>query len=212
MKRFSLFCIALVMLSAVVAFAHSGGTDYKGGHYVNGASEYHYHHGYPAHDHPNGQCPYDFKDKSSSSGGSSSVSSSSVSVAPSSPKQRLTIEEICWIVFSVIYIFIGFVLFVRHKRSPDKTGCLFVIFLPAVYVASMIWFLFLPVTCFVSAIAEERRQRKLLASSRTPKRTTPPMPVKKARNFEEESFEALANMSDDELNRYFYTNKHDRRK
>jgi hypothetical protein len=96
---------------------------------------------------------------------------------------------------------------VRHKRSLDKTGCLFVIFLPAVYVASMIWFLFLPVNYFVSAIADECRQRKLLASSRTPKQITSPMPVKKARNFEEGSFEALTNMSDEELKKYFYSSR-----
>ena len=210
MKRLFLFCIALVMLSAVVAFAHSGGTDYKGGHYVNGTSEYHYHHGYKAHQHPGGECPYDFKDKSSSSGGSSSVSSSSVSVAPSSPKRRLTTEEICWIVFGSVYFLVGFGLFIYHIKAEKDFGCLFsLLFYPPFLVASSLSLMLMPI---IERIAEKRRQRKLLASSRTPKRTTPPMPVKKARNFEEESFEALANMSDDELNRYFYTNKHDRRK
>ena len=41
--------------------AHSGKTDPQGGH--NSPSGYHYHHGYPAHQHINGTCPYDFDDK-----------------------------------------------------------------------------------------------------------------------------------------------------
>lgn len=42
----------------VFASAHSGGTDRHGGHYVRSTGEYHYHHGYPAHQHPDGECPY----------------------------------------------------------------------------------------------------------------------------------------------------------
>jgi hypothetical protein len=41
-----------------LSFAHSGRTDGKGGHHDNINGGYHYHHGYPAHDHPNGTCPY----------------------------------------------------------------------------------------------------------------------------------------------------------
>ncbi len=47
----------------VLCFAHSGKTDSSGGHYDSSAGEYHYHHGYSAHQHPNGDCPYDFDDK-----------------------------------------------------------------------------------------------------------------------------------------------------
>ena len=39
--------------------AHSGGTDSNGGHYDRSTGEYHYHHGYPAHQHINGVCPYE---------------------------------------------------------------------------------------------------------------------------------------------------------
>ena len=48
---------ALICLSFTVS-AHSGRTDDEGGHHSG--SGYHYHHGYPAHDHENGECPYDF--------------------------------------------------------------------------------------------------------------------------------------------------------
>lgn len=64
MKRFfALVCLVLIVFSlAVVAFAHPGGTDGNGGHYVGNSGKYHYHHGYPAHQHEDGECPYDFDD------------------------------------------------------------------------------------------------------------------------------------------------------
>lgn len=44
-------------------FAHSGRTDSSGGHKDNknksGLGYYHYHHGYSAHLHENGVCPYE---------------------------------------------------------------------------------------------------------------------------------------------------------
>lgn len=47
----------------IIAQAHSGRTDSRGGHHdyknKSGLGSYHYHHGYPAHLHPNGVCPYD---------------------------------------------------------------------------------------------------------------------------------------------------------
>ena len=63
-------CSALVILS----FAHPGKTDEYGGHYDYEAGEYHYHHGYPAHQHPDGVCPYNFDDQTDHSSGSSSYS------------------------------------------------------------------------------------------------------------------------------------------
>lgn len=55
----------LILLTLVFAFnanAHPGRTDSDGGHYDRNTGEYHYHHGRPAHDHPNGKCPYDDED------------------------------------------------------------------------------------------------------------------------------------------------------
>lgn len=47
----------------LVAEAHQGRTDSSGGHRDNknksGLGSYHYHHGYSAHLHPNGICPYE---------------------------------------------------------------------------------------------------------------------------------------------------------
>lgn len=42
--------------------AHPGATDEYGGHVDWENGEYHYHHGYPAHSHDGGVCPYDFVD------------------------------------------------------------------------------------------------------------------------------------------------------
>lgn len=57
----SLILIFLVFNSLI--FAHSGNTDSNGGHFDNSTGKYHYHHGYPAHQHIDGECPYDFEDK-----------------------------------------------------------------------------------------------------------------------------------------------------
>ena len=75
-----LFCM---LLSTIVASAHSGGTDSSGGHTNHSTGEYHYHHGYPAHQHPNGICPYkqsnteNYGNGSTGSGGSISGSNNS---------------------------------------------------------------------------------------------------------------------------------------
>ena len=53
-----LLCIVLMLSLATSVLAHSGGTDGDGGHYNHSTGEYHYHHGYPAHSHKNGICPY----------------------------------------------------------------------------------------------------------------------------------------------------------
>lgn len=53
-KLFTLF-----VLLSLLAFSHPGRTDASGGHRDRKNGGYHYHHGYPAHDHPNGVCPYE---------------------------------------------------------------------------------------------------------------------------------------------------------
>lgn len=57
----SILSILLITLTFPV-FAHPGSLDENGGHYDRSIGEYHYHHGYSAHQHKNGECPYDFKD------------------------------------------------------------------------------------------------------------------------------------------------------
>ncbi len=60
--------VSMVAVFASVTFLHSGRTDAQGGHYDRSTGEYHYHHGYPAHDHYDMDgdgtvdCPYRFDD------------------------------------------------------------------------------------------------------------------------------------------------------
>ena len=60
--KLSFTAIAFTLIISMSAFAHSGRTDANGGHRdnknVSGLGYYHYHHGYSAHLHPNGICPY----------------------------------------------------------------------------------------------------------------------------------------------------------
>lgn len=68
MKR--IIAVLLVLLTfAAPVFAHSGRTDSKGGHYNRSTGKYHYHHGYPAHQHTNGVCPYSSSAKKSKAAG-----------------------------------------------------------------------------------------------------------------------------------------------
>lgn len=63
-KKIRLLIVTIALLLLIVTsfslsvLAHSGRTDSKGGHYDSSTGEYHYHHGYPAHQHINGKCPF----------------------------------------------------------------------------------------------------------------------------------------------------------
>lgn len=65
-KLFVLFVIILSLCTTMTIFAHPGRTDSAGGHTDHSTGEYHYHHNYPAHQHPNGICPYGNVDKTDS--------------------------------------------------------------------------------------------------------------------------------------------------
>lgn len=83
MKRLAYIVSILAMVGLLVAtsYAHSGRTDRKGGHYNRSTGKYHYHHGYPAHDHYDidgdgkADCPYKFNDKTDHSNHGSSSNS-----------------------------------------------------------------------------------------------------------------------------------------
>ncbi len=64
---FSFILMLLVFLTSFTALAHPGRTDSNGGHYDRSTGEYHFHHGYSAHLHPNGECPYDLNNNTYSS-------------------------------------------------------------------------------------------------------------------------------------------------
>ncbi len=74
---FCIFPLLIISLSCLVltASAHAGKTDENGGHYDRETGEYHYHHGYPAHQHYDMDhdgdidCPYDFDDQTGANSG-----------------------------------------------------------------------------------------------------------------------------------------------
>lgn len=77
MKRISVLLITiLLLLLTLPAYAHPGSLDANGGHYNHSTGEYHYHHGYPEHQHPGGVCPYAYDDRTVENSGTSSGSSS----------------------------------------------------------------------------------------------------------------------------------------
>lgn len=74
--------IIIVLLLCASSAAHPGRTDEDGGHRDSGTGEYHYHHGYPAHQHENGVCPYNYDDRTGWNSGSASSSKSTKTPEP----------------------------------------------------------------------------------------------------------------------------------
>ena len=56
--------LLIFALLCALIYPHPGRTDEDGGHYNRSTGEYHYHHGYPEHQHPNSMCPYEISDGS----------------------------------------------------------------------------------------------------------------------------------------------------
>lgn len=134
------FLIVLILCLPMYASAHPGGTDGKGGHTNRSTGEYHYHHGYSAHDHydMNGDgvvdCPYDFKDKTGSNSGavssnkSRTTSSSNKTIASNSTSKTITSiqpkeEEpkvptfIYWVIGILAFIILCLCLVIRGKNE-----------------------------------------------------------------------------------------------
>lgn len=197
MKRLFLFCIALVMLSAVVAYAHGGRTDSKGGHHVGGTSEYHYHHGYPAHDHINGECPYDLKDNLSVSSGSDSM----VTSAPT--RKSLSAEEIIWIVVGSVYMLVGFVLCAYRLKRFKDAGWFCILFFPSYFIICVIgMYFYLPINFIVDTV-KKRRKQKLANKHHKPPLAPKTTLIQKKDYRANNSFDALVALPDDKLAAYF---------
>ena len=101
-----LLCILFVSRIPITVSAHSGKTDSSGGHTDYSTGDYHYHHGYSAHDHydMNGDgiadCPHDFVDRTGRNSGTSSSSRSYTQTGSTSAetitvyKDREVIKEV----------------------------------------------------------------------------------------------------------------------
>lgn len=123
-RRILSLCIAIlsVFLLSTVAFAHPGQTDGDGGHYNRSTGEYHYHHGYPAHQHTGGQCPYDFDDRTGWNSDPSSSKSDAKFFGLSDPSNSWGIV----ILFCALPLPILFGIFVlsdkRKTRNRDRAA------------------------------------------------------------------------------------------
>lgn len=95
-KIFKIFYIVIVLLyiiPIIFAHAHPGKTDASGGHYDSATGEYHYHHGYSAHQHEDGVCPYDFDDKTDHSAGYSTNDDSNQNKSSNESSNETTVSE-----------------------------------------------------------------------------------------------------------------------
>lgn len=97
MKKTVFLIVCCLLLCLPVAVCHPGRTDENGGHYDHSTGEYHYHHGFPAHRHINGICPYDFVDRTGAgSSGGGTVAAEGISPAGdgnSSPVSETGMQE-----------------------------------------------------------------------------------------------------------------------
>ena len=87
----ALAAIVTAVLLPVTVSAHGGRTDSQGGH--NSPDGYHYHHGYPAHQHDGGHCPYNFDDKTNHSGSSKDTKKAETSAKSGSSGNNAVAQE-----------------------------------------------------------------------------------------------------------------------
>jgi hypothetical protein len=126
MKNFfklPLILIFVILLSVYPAFAHSGRTDSSGGHHVTATGDYHYHHGYPAHDHINGQCPYDFDDQTGANSGSGGSSTSNYNTTSSNRSDNNSPFDIILehpFVFLFLIFIIGYIIKTNINHAVEK--------------------------------------------------------------------------------------------
>lgn len=104
--------IAVILcVSALIAispsFAHSGRTDSHGGHYDRSTGEYHYHHGYSAHQHENGICPYAMDDKTNHGSGTTQTKEETEKI-PSESTTKTNQKSNTWLlIFALILLLPG---------------------------------------------------------------------------------------------------------
>jgi len=130
-KRYVLLFVALLCLAIpCVALAHPGRTDEDGGHTDHSTGEYHYHHGYPAHDHYDMDgdgdldCPYNFVDRTGYNSGSSSSSSGSSSTRVVTQTETVYVDKWYipdWWFYSscaiLILCLVFFVMFLNKRKT-----------------------------------------------------------------------------------------------
>ena len=120
--------IACITVLSISAYAHSGKTDASGGHYDHSTGVYHYHHGYPAHQHTGGVCPYDFDDRTGWNSGSSDSNASHLSSVPPSVGKNDSVNAPNHISIPPLFLCVGAavlvhflrILYIRRKLRTQK--------------------------------------------------------------------------------------------
>lgn len=123
-KKILIYVLAvLTCLFSFYVSAHSGMTDSNGGHYDRQNGGYHYHHGYPAHEHTNGICPYENTeiDKSQEY---NSFKKSAEKIFSLAFLYFFTLTPIC--ILALGFIMLLFFPIELWRKIPDK-WCLFII-------------------------------------------------------------------------------------
>lgn len=155
--------VSAILISSIFpisAYAHRGKTDGAGGHTDHSTGEYHYHHGYPAHDHYDmdddgiADCPYNFDDKTDHSHSvqesKSADSNKSESIKPIRKRSFFDVVSALFsgiaptfaitLLLSVILSHIIFFLFGDDKGWTIACVMFYIIF-AVVYVQFVTWLL-----------------------------------------------------------------------
>lgn len=163
MKKFLSALLCLILLLALPAAAHPGRTDSNGGHTDHSTGEYHYHHGKPAHQHIDGQCPYDFDEtpyyNKSSSSSSAPKSETKTYYASAIKAQREAAEKearqnndkkALKTVFAVIYFLI--VAAVAFQTAKDESSDKFDRAVKSIKYTVMLALMMSPLWCLLAGI------------------------------------------------------------
>lgn len=129
--QFLLFLIISLVLT-MTALAHSGGTDSQGGHTNHSTGEYHYHHGYSAHQHEDLDgdgvldCPYEFVDNTEESYTSHSTNYTAGAISGESNKKQFDPSNSLPFIFGVILLSVGLMFLpvaigsIRSRRKEKR--------------------------------------------------------------------------------------------
>lgn len=125
-KSFFVAMLFVLILSCCsVVYAHPGRTDSSGGHYNRSTGEYHYHHGYPAHQHENGVCPYDSKSKTSPNAGTRKPNSSRMTVEKSTISflsENTSAESFFACIFSSLLLLLPLFILYKSFKKLEKSA------------------------------------------------------------------------------------------
>lgn len=148
-KIIATLCCFLAMLMyflPMFASAHSGKTDGSGGHFNRSTGEYHYHHGYSAHDHWDidgdgiTDCPYNYDDKTnhnSNNSGTDTNNQTETNPRDNTTQQNKEYNRI-YAYITIGFIVVFFVLvncLAIHIDKTDKSQRDEPISLPSVFIS-----------------------------------------------------------------------------